>query len=81
MKEEKKKKAEMAPPSNVPSRGPPSVGSPQNVSAKKNKGTPPMQSPPSEEVEEILQQQLKVIEIMHTRRACVASTVIVVVHA
>jgi len=73
LKEEKKKK-EMAPPSNVPSRpGGPSVGSPQNSGTKKNKGTPPIQSPPSEEVEEILQQHIKVILTLRTRLACDAS--------
>ena len=61
LKEEKRKKAEMAPPSAVPTKTGVSVASPQGGGGKKSKGTPPLQSPPSEEVEEILQQQLKVM--------------------
>jgi hypothetical protein len=53
----------MAPPSAVPTKTGVPVASPPLGGGKKSKGTPPLQSPPSEEVEEILQQQLKVIYI------------------
>ena len=59
----------MAPPSNVPSRQSIALGpAQQSLPVKKSKETPPLQSPPSEEVEEILQEQLKVIN--HNYMAC-----------
>ncbi|KAH3844346.1 hypothetical protein DPMN_086604, partial [Dreissena polymorpha] len=52
LKEEKKKKSDMAPPSLTPSRpqGVPLGGSPVGGAGKLSKGTPPLQSPPSEEL-------------------------------